>query len=184
MRRPNWGNAVRVVRTPEEKEEYAARFARASEYWDRGELRKAFEIFLGAAKEGDPSCQMNVAVFYSDGLGVKRNDARALYWYRRAYAHGGADAAVAAHNIGILYRDRGNVERALFWLERALGLGNESSGLEIAKIHLGRNKDVKKGVKYLQRLAASRTVSEGIEEEARELLKTYRSAGNGTAHIH
>jgi TPR repeat protein len=175
---------MRTGRTREQRDEHATRFARACEYWDRGELRKAFHLFLAAAKEGDPSSQMNVGVFYSDGLGVKSNDARALSWYRRAYAHGGANAAAAANNIGILYRDRGNIDRALFWLSRAVSLGNDGSGLEIAKIHLGRGKDIKRGLKYLERLAKSRSVSEATEDEARELLKTYRTTSSGAQRIH
>ncbi len=93
-------------------------------------------------------------------------------------------ARASAGTIGILYRDRDNIDRALFWLTRALSLGNDDSGLEIAKIHLGRGKDVKRGVKCLERLASSRSVSEATEEEVRDLLKTYRTTSAGPQRIH
>jgi len=56
-------------------------FKRADKQSEAGNLRSAFRLMLAAAKLGECSCQINVGTFYSDGIGVKPNRARGLYWY-------------------------------------------------------------------------------------------------------
>lgn len=75
------------------------RFDAASTLWDQGELRRAFRLFLSGAKAGDVSCQVNLGYFYDEGIGVKANPIRALFWYRKAYRAGCPEAAC---NIGII----------------------------------------------------------------------------------
>jgi TPR repeat protein len=141
-------------------------FVQASNYWDRGQLTKAFDIFLRLADQGDASSQVNVGYFFDRGLGVRRDQAKALLWYRRAYRHGHASGA---HNIGTLYRDRGNFAVAAKWFSRALHSGNDGSALELAKIHL-RGRNPKSAVTFLRRVAGSSHVTGAEQEEAVKLL--------------
>src|SRR4051812_8855399 len=76
-------------------------FRRADKYYDQGRLKQAFRLMLAAAKLGDAGAQVNVANYFDHGQGVRRNRAKAFYWYRRAYRRGDT---TAAHNIAIVYR--------------------------------------------------------------------------------
>jgi TPR repeat protein len=95
------------------------KFEEANNRWEAGKLRSAFRLFLIAAKAGDQGAQLNLGNFYNDGIGVKPNRAKALYWYRRAYRQGHGEAA---SNIGILFRDEKRFKHALTWFERAVKL--------------------------------------------------------------
>ena len=52
------------------------------------DLESAVKWFQKAAKANQVSAQYNLAVCYEKGLGVPRDDATALTWYRRAAAQG------------------------------------------------------------------------------------------------
>ena len=80
-------------------------FVQAEQGADLGNRRHAFRLFLAAAKAGDVNAQSRVGYCYDVGQGVRSDRAAALYWYLRAYRRGDA---VAAHNIGTIWRDRRN----------------------------------------------------------------------------
>jgi uncharacterized protein len=143
-------------------------FSRADKEFDRGKYVSAFRLFLKAAKEGDISSELNVGYLYDTGIGVRRNRVAALSWYKKAYRHG---CASGAHNIGIIYRDKGNIKRALIWFQRAVDLGDDSSNLDIAKYYLNEIFEPKKAMEYLRKVANSDCVSEEDEEEAQLLIK-------------
>ncbi|HEX9724115.1 MAG TPA: tetratricopeptide repeat protein [Vicinamibacteria bacterium] len=147
------------------------RFFRADAYRDKGDLKRAFRIFLAAAKDGDVSSQVNVGYFYDEGLGVKANPGKARCWYMRAYRRG--DAA-AATNIGINLRSEGKWRQALRWFEKAVELGNDDAALDIAQTLLSEKGSVPRAVRYLKRVVNSDNVSEASKEAARKLLRKYR----------
>lgn len=45
---------------------------------------------------------IGLGILYDDGLGVKRNDAEAVKWYKKAAELGNADAIT---NLGIMYEN-------------------------------------------------------------------------------
>ncbi len=135
-------------------------------------MRSAFRLFLAAAKAGMVPAFRTVGQFYDRGDGVKANQEAALYWYRRAYRHGSDSAA---NNIGCIWRDRGNLGRAILWLKRAAKLGDGDANLNIAKIYLHRKRDLRKATDYLNRTRKSRHATEGSKEEARLLLGELKS---------
>jgi TPR repeat protein len=143
-------------------------FQRADDAWNAGKLKSAFRLLLASAKAGDIGAQINLGTFYADGIGIKPNRAKALYWYRRAYRrqHG-----AAAHNIGILYRDEGNFNEAIQWLKRAVKLQDGDANLDIAKILMSRGD--RRAEAYLNRVLRTRNglVTEASREEAEKLLK-------------
>ena len=141
-------------------------FERADKQQEEGKLKSAFCLFLTCAKAGDAGCQNNLGNFYRDGIGVKRNRARALYWYRRAYRRG---LRGAASNIGVLFRDEKNLKRALAWFERAR---DGDASLAIAKMYLQENEPTK-AMHYLKQAcnAEPDEMSEASRNEAEKLLK-------------
>lgn len=145
-----------------------ALFVRADQHSDRGEWRSAFRLFLAAAKAGDLGSQLNLGYCYDTGKGVRKNEIKALYWYRRAYRRG--DSCAAA-NIGTIWRDRQKPERALYWFRRAVQMGDGGANLEIAKLFLAAGKNQREAIRHLELVCQSGQETEADEEEAQRLLK-------------
>jgi hypothetical protein len=143
-------------------------FKRACALWDEGKYRQAFNLFRRSAENRDPDAQVNLAHFYSEGLGVRRSIEKALYWYRRAYRAG---SAIAASNMGILLLAEGKQARAVQWFERGLRLGDDGAALELGKHHLTVTGNVAEARRYLRRAANSKKVSEDTASEAAGLLE-------------
>lgn len=145
------------------------KFEQANRQWEAGKLGSAFRLFLTAAKAGDLGAQLNLGNFYSDGIGVKPNRVKALYWYRRAYGRGSGSAA---NNIGVLFHDEKRLKQALAWFERAVKLRDCDANLKIAKIDLYKNNRAK-AIQYLKQALWAKTddITEGSREEAHHLLK-------------
>lgn len=162
--------AVSSRRRPRSKQAKSASdlFRLASDAWDAGEERRAFRLFLAAAKAGDLGALLNLGFFYDEGIGVRQNHEKALALYRRAYRRGDGSAA---NNIAIMMRNRGQLTRAAAWFERAIRLGNDDSNLQLAEIFEARG-DVRRAILHLQRIRRSRMVTEMTREAALERLKT------------
>jgi len=94
-----------------------------------------------------------------------------LYWYRRAYRHMGDFSA--ANNIGVIWRDRGNLGRALQWFQKAVEAGDGDANLEIAKVYLGKGQ-ADKAIPYLAQTCKSPWATDLSKEEARQLLRATR----------
>ncbi|MEE8575069.1 MAG: tetratricopeptide repeat protein [Thermodesulfobacteriota bacterium] len=145
-------------------------FTRASEAWDAGNLKEAFDLFHEAVKNGDSSSQLNLGYFYDEGIGVKKDIKKALYWYKKAARNGDPGAM---SNIAIYYRSIGNIRRAKFWFLKGIDICNGGDdALEIAKIYLSRKgkANIKKAIYYLNLVNKTKYVSEAGIEEAEELL--------------
>ena len=87
--------------------------------------KKAAEYFYESAKLGYAQAQYNLACLFSEGRGVMKDDAAALFWYLQAAKKG--DAA-AARTIGIFYLEGNGVTRSITkaeqWLRRAAEAGD------------------------------------------------------------
>lgn len=140
----------------------------ANNAWSRGHLASAFSKFLEAAKLGEKEAFRIVAQFYSLGEGTKRDEEQALHWYLRAHREG--HDICAANSIGCILRDRGEIQRALWWFWRAIRQGELESHINIAKIHLKRG-ELSKASRHLRLLVSTDHEVVGIvREEARTLL--------------
>jgi TPR repeat protein len=143
------------------------RFNQACDLWDKRRLKEAFRLFLSAAEDGDRASQLNIGYFYDCGIGIKKNTNAALRWYKKAHKRGDSSAT---HNIGTIYRDRGETKRGLQWFERALARGNDGSALDIGKVYLMEG-NLQLAAKYLERARNSQSESEDTVEQAAELLR-------------
>jgi len=141
-------------------------FRQAEKEWHRNNARSALRLYISAAAAGDIGALLNVGYFYDQGIGTRRNQATAMYWYKRAWRH---RHPAAANNLGTIWRDRGQVLHALTWFHKAAKLGYEGANLEIAK-HYILNQDPRKAIACLNRVIRSSRVSEADVEEAKSLL--------------
>ena len=145
-----------------------AQFRSACALWDNGEHTRAFRLFLLGAKSGDTSSQLNLGFFYDEGIGVGPNQAKALYWYRRAHRGGSTSAAV---NIGIVLRRQRSLSQAIRWFERALARGDHDGALQLGKACLDLG-DTRRAVKYFRKVVDSSTVSEDTRRKAQQHLRS------------
>jgi TPR repeat protein len=142
-------------------------FLRASAAREAEEDRRAFRLFLAAARAGDVGALLNVGLFYDEGIGVRMNHKKALELYRRAYRRGNGGAA---NNIGIMMRNRGQVDRALAWFQRAVRAGSDDSNLHLAEIYEVRG-DIRRAIAHLKRLRRSNMVTEMTRATALRRLR-------------
>ena len=91
--------------------------------------KKAAEYFYASARMGYAQAQYNLAGLFSEGRGVMKDDAAALFWYLQAAKQG--DAA-AARTIGIFYLEGRGVSRSItkgeLWLKKAAEAGDMEAG--------------------------------------------------------
>jgi TPR repeat protein len=145
-------------------------YSRANEEWSRGRLRSAFRLFLAAAKNGNGLAYDTLGNFYDRGVGTKRDRDAALHWYKRAYRRG---SFIAPNNIGVIYRDRKDLKRALAWFRRAVEHKDANANLNIAKIYLKDQRDIERAIRHLEEVCKAKgdDATESAKEEARLLLK-------------
>ena len=131
------GRSPSSARRREAFAESEALCTRACALWDKGRNKQAFALFRAAAQMGDDGAYLNVGYCYDVGKGVRKNLSRAMLWYKRASRRG--DGA-AAHNVGIIYRDKGEFGLARRWFRRAIDKGEAGSAVDLAKLYLGRGR--------------------------------------------
>jgi uncharacterized protein len=144
--------------------------------WDAGNLRTAFRLFAECAKTGTVGCMLDLGYFYDEGLGIKKDKALAMYWYKRAYRQG--DGA-AASNVAILYREMGRNRLTYHWFCRAASRGDGDAEVEAAKL-LAVGRGVRRSeplaLAALQRARRSKNITPSGKDEAAILAVSLRGA--------
>ena len=122
------------------------------------------------ANEGDSTAQTALGLLYERGLGVPRDSALALVWYRRAAAQG---EALAEFHIGSLYERGSGVGRdyteAATWYRRASEKGNESAQAALAYLYdrgLGVERDFGEAAALYSQASASWAETDTYPAEA------------------
>jgi TPR repeat protein len=95
--------------------------SQAQAAYDAGDYSKAHELWLAEAGKGNAEAQFNIAVMYSRGESMKRDNAKAIEWYTRSAEQG---YAPAQFNLGAAYMDGEIVKSdealaATWWLKAA-----------------------------------------------------------------
>ena len=112
---------------------------------------------------------------------MRRNQAAALRWYKRAYRGGSASAA---SNIGVMWRNQKKLKRALDWFRKAVRLGDDDANLEIARHFLRNGRNVPKAISHLEIVYKSNRVTQASADKASRMLKEIRKqAKRGSAAI-
>lgn len=93
----------------------AMKYALAMNYYQIGQMHKAFELMLQAAEEGADDegvdkAQFALGVMYSNGDGVEQDYQSAISWYEKAAQQGNAEAM---NNLGNCYNNGQGVKENL-----------------------------------------------------------------------
>jgi len=124
-----------------------------------GDYRRAREIWLPLAEEGNAQSQFGLGMMIEGGHGVPPNPEKASLWYLRAADQGMAEAELS---LGSLFEQGRGVardpERAAELYRRAANKRNAQAQYNLAKLYLGGgitpNRDM--GIAWLRKSAAQR----------------------------
>ena len=94
---------------------------------------KAVELYLRAGELGSAAAYNNIAVCYSNGRGVERDEKKVLHYYELA-AMGGD--VCARYNLGIIEEEAGNNDRALKHFMIAVEYGCDKSLVHIKQFFM------------------------------------------------
>src|SRR6516164_24853 len=105
--------------------------------YQRGEYRTARDLALPRAEAGDPKAMTMLGELYSNALGVKLDEAKAVDWYRRASDAGDREAMFALAMMRIAGRG-GPVDKgeAVKLLASAAKLGSPKAAYNLALLYL------------------------------------------------
>jgi TPR repeat protein len=120
---PHW--AAHLAANPD-----FAVFCEAEEAEERGDLRTAVRLFKRSSAMGCLPAMARLGTLYDDILKPPRRDL-ALYWYKRGVRRGDY---VAAQNLAMHYKARGQTRWYIYWLTRAAEMGDEDSRAELGSL--------------------------------------------------
>lgn len=150
--RQNFGLAFRIVGEGYQKGWGVASNSIESVTW----FVKFIEWARQASEQGDAQAQRNLAVCYSRGDGVEKNDETAAKWYRKAAEQGQAQAQLSLARC--YYNGTGvakDPEEAVKWCRKAAEQGD---------------------LRALELLARSCALGEGVKKDLEESKKWHRRA--------
>lgn len=95
---------------------------------NRGDHKKAIELFRAGADAGHALCQYNLGASYIDGIGVPQDYGQAVYWYQKAAQQG---LITAQKKLGLCYyRGVGltqDTRQAVYWFGQAAQQGDQEA---------------------------------------------------------
>ena len=115
-------------------------FKTAVKHIEKKRFFEAYEIFSSLADQGIPEAQFNLALLYSNGLGVPKNYRLALYWSWQAHLN---DHETAINRVNIIYdlideKLRNSVAQTV--IDEMLLIaqaGDKTAPLKLGKTYLG-----------------------------------------------
>ena len=115
-------------------------FKTAVKHIEKKRFFEAYEIFSTLADQGIPEAQFNLALLYSNGLGVPKNYRLALYWSWQAHLN---DHETAINRVNIIYdlideKLRNSVAQTV--IDEMLLIaqaGDKTAPLKLGKTYLG-----------------------------------------------
>lgn len=131
-------------------------------YFNRGQYKEAFNIYLQAANEGNPLAMAALAKIYSrNDLGAKIDDVQASYWRNKAMipltALAKQNNAAAQYSLGALlnFGDENN-KQSVYWYKKAAKQGYAPGQSNLGTAYfVGKaiKQDHTKAVKYYRKSA-------------------------------
>ena len=132
-------------------------FADAKEYQNKKDYKKAFELYLEAAKQGYMKAQHNLGCMYQYGHGVSQDYSKAVEWLTKAAEQG--DAA-AQCNLGYMYQYGYGVSqdysKAVELYTKAAEQGDAAAQCNLGNMYqygYGVSQDYSKAVEWLTKAA-------------------------------
>ncbi len=143
------------VKAAEQGDDHAALQAGIIELEDNN-YAQAVTWFEQAAKNGDADAQNRLAIRYSNGQGVKKDEKMAEYWWKKSAKQG---YVKAQQNLANYYYDGVNYgrdyEQAIYWHKKLADQGNTWSKYVLANCYFygfGFSKDYEKAVEMYNEL--------------------------------
>lgn len=130
------------------------------------DARCAVRWYRQSAIAGNSSGQIHLGACLSAGRGIRRDDAEALRWFKRALRQ---SDICAPNNIASVYRDRGQNRRAIFWYRRAAAVGDADALVEVGRGYytgIGTRRDPDQAVRCFKKAIASKNISQAGREDA------------------
>lgn len=130
----------------------------ATEAFDSGEYEKAMDLWMPLAEDGDAKAQFGIGYLYDKGLGVPRDTAEAIRWYRLSAEQ---DYALSQLNLGAIYQEGrddfpADPGRAADWFRLAAEQGNADAQYNLGKLYYrgqGLPRHYELAIEWLQRAA-------------------------------
>lgn len=154
--------------------------------------QEEFQASLKKADSGDPNAQLDVAVRYMKGCGVRKDPYKALPWFEKAAQQ---DNVAAQHNLGILFfTGEGcvpNKAKSHQWFLRAANQGNPASQFRVGMDYaygIGVEKDWEVMFTWMEKaakgnyqpakyqLAKCYQLGEGVEKDEQKAVKWMKEA--------
>ena len=136
---------------------YADQLEEGKAAFNKQEYQKAYALLLPLAEEGDTFAQTNIGYMLSQGLGVEKNEKKAIRWYEKASLEGDSDAQ---YNLGSMYeRGRGtkqDYQKAFEWYSKSAEQGNEYAQVNLGLLYYNGNGvevDYKKAIYWYRKSA-------------------------------
>jgi TPR repeat protein len=136
---------------------------------EAGDLKTARALFERGAASGDPNCWSRLGLMFDNGIGGRVDKVKAMQCYRRAWR---ARDFVAAHNIAVLHREKGNQHAMFQWLRRAADAGDDGALIELARYLMdgrGARKNPVAASTFVRRALKGR-LSDAERKEAKLML--------------
>ena len=148
-----------------------AGFAEGMKAYKNGSYTDAFNEWLLLALKGNPKAQNNLGILFRRGLGVTKDPAAAIEWYRKAADQG---FAKAQYNLGLMYKQGEGVNKdmkqAISWYTRAA-----ENGYARARFALGLRFEKGRGVER-NPVIALKWLKLGLDEANGKLEKSITKA--------
>lgn len=131
----------------------AESYQTAQQLFNERRFPEAFIIYERLARAGDPHCQVFLGWMYKQGLGVAKDEQKALDWFIRAASLG---SKVGAFYCGRSALSSGRNDEAIGWFHKAAAQEYGPALLWLGLVYvrgLGVSADLVKGTKYLKRAA-------------------------------
>lgn len=100
------------------------------------DFKRAYEILLPLAEQGNPDAQITLGIMFDYGQGVAKDDAQATGWYRKAAMQG---MPAVQHNLGVKYFEGIGIGKdyteAARWWRMAAKLGFAESQYSLGEMY-------------------------------------------------
>lgn len=97
-----------------------------------------YQEYIKAAKKGDADAQFRIGSCYSNGVGVKKDEKKAVDWWRKAAEQG---HAISQGLLGHSYQEgvgvTKNPSQAVYWYRKSAEQGNVAAQMSLALCYMG-----------------------------------------------
>lgn len=130
------------------------------------DIKQAAHWYLESAKSGNKFSQDAISRLYSLGHGIEINIQQSIEWALKSIKQGNE---TAAYNLGTVYRDQLQFDKAFEYYSLALKMGDNSSLLQIGLCYyfgIGVTLDYQKAFELFEQVTKKTDVTEGEIDEA------------------